>query len=54
MKSEDVDEEFLSASTCLILATIQKIQFFFYLVNEKLFGKIKDVSEGKINVGLLD
>ena len=31
-----------------------KDSIFFYSVNEKLFGKIKDVSEGKINVGLLD
>ena len=36
------------------LSNYPKDSIFFYSVNEKLIGKMKDVSEGKINVGLLD
>ena len=39
-------KDFLSTSTYLISVTIQKIQRF--LINKKVIGKMKDVSEGKV------
>ena len=41
-------KNFSSTSTCLILATIQKIQSFLIQPITKVIGKFKDVSEGKI------
>ena len=38
----------LSTSICLISVTIQKTQYFFYLANKKVIGKMKDVSGEKI------
>ena len=36
IKSKDVYEEFLSANICLIVVTIQKIQFFLIRLIKKL------------------
>ena len=41
-------KNFLSTNTCLILAIFQKTKFFD-LANKKVIGKMKDMSEGKIN-----
>ena len=41
-------KNFLNTSICLIPVTIQKIQSFFDQTNQKVIGKMKDVSEGKI------
>ena len=47
-------KNFLNTSICLIPVTIQKIQSFFNQTNQKVIGKMKDVSEGKIIDEFLD
>ena len=41
-------KKILSTSVCLILVTIQKLQSFLIRPINKVIGKIKDESEGKI------
>ena len=47
-------KNFLNTSICLIPVTILKIQSFFDQTNQKVIGKMKDVSEGKIIDEFLD
>ena len=39
---------FTKIKICLILVTIYEIQSFLFLTMEKLIGKMKDESKGKI------
>ena len=48
-KSEDVYEEFFKHKHLFDLSNYPKDSKFFDPVNEKVIGKMKDVSEGKIN-----
>ena len=48
-KSEDVYEEFFKHKHLFDLSNYPKDSIFFDPVNEKVIGKMKDVSEGKIN-----
>ena len=49
IKSEDVYEEFFRRKHLFDLSNYPKDSKFFDPVNEKVIGKMKDVSEGKIN-----
>ena len=49
IKSEDVYEEFFKHKNLFDLGNYPKNSKFFNLVNEKDIGKMKNVSEGKIN-----
>ena len=49
IKSEDVHEEFFKNKHLFDLSNYPKDSKFFDPVNEKVIGKMKDVSEGKIN-----
>ena len=49
IKSEDVYEEFFKHKHLFDLSNYPKDSKFFDPVNEKVIGKMKDVSEGKIN-----
>ena len=49
IKSEDVYEEFFKHKQLFHLSNYPKDSKFFDPVNEKVIGKMKDVSEGKIN-----
>ena len=49
IKSEDVYQEFFRHKHLFDLSNYSKDSKFFDPVNEKVIGKMKDVSEGKIN-----
>ena len=49
IKSEDVYEEFFKHKHLFDLSNFPKYSKFFDPVNEKVIGKMKDVSEGKMN-----
>ena len=49
IKSEDVYEEFFKHKHLFDLSNYRKDLKFFDLTNNKIIGKMKDVSEGKIN-----
>ena len=49
IKSEDVYKEFFKHKHLFDLSNYPKNSKFFDPVNEKVIGKMKDVSEGKIN-----
>ena len=49
IKSKDVYEGFFKHNHLFDLSNYPKDSKFFDLVNEKVIGKMKDVSEGKIN-----
>ena len=49
IKSEDVYKEFFKYQHLFDLSNYPKDSKFFDPVNEKVIGKMKDVSEGKIN-----
>ena len=48
-KSKDVYENFFKHKHLFDLSNYPKDSKFFHPVNEKVIGKMKDVSEGKIN-----
>ena len=47
-------KNFLSTSMCLTLVIIRKIQSFLMKPIKKVIGKMKEESEGKMIVSLLD
>ena len=49
IKSKDVYEQFFRRKHLFDLSNYLKDSKFFYPFNEKVIGKMKDVSEGKIN-----
>ena len=49
IKSENVYEEFFKQKHLFHLSNYPKVSEFFDPVNEKVFCKMKDVSEGKLN-----
>ena len=53
IKSEDGYEEFSRHKHLFDLSNYPKDSKFFYPVSEKVIGKMKDVSEGKINDGFV-
>ena len=48
VKSEDVYEEFFKHKHLFYFSNYSKDSEFFYETNEKVIGKMKDESEGKI------
>ena len=53
IKSEDVYEKYFKHKHLFDLSNYQKDSKFFYPVNEKVIGKMKDLSEEKINYELV-
>ena len=49
IKSEDVYRDFFNNKLLFDLSNCPKDSKFFDAVNEKVIGKMKDVSEGKVN-----
>ena len=49
IKSEDVYRDFFNNKLLFDLSNCPKDSKFFDTVNEKVIGKMKDVSEGKVN-----
>ena len=54
MKSEDVHEEFFKDKHLFDFSNFSKESTFFDPANKKVIGKMKDVSEGKMMMRLLD
>ena len=54
MKSEDVFKDFFEHKNLFDLSNYLKDSKSFDLVNEKVIGKMKDVSDGKKMMTLLD